>query len=209
MHLFKRIYYFILPPKGWRLTVLIAAGIFTGIQLLVIHTSNATSYFSEEPETCINCHVMYPFYASWSKSSHGREATCSECHVPRDNFFSKYYVKGTDGLKHATYFTFRWEPQVIRIKSRGTNVVQENCIRCHIDLVDMVQLVEVSGTSALDGDEKLCWDCHRETPHSSVRSLSAAPHALVEQLPSVMPDWLNRLTGQEDSRSTRIVEYPH
>jgi cytochrome c nitrite reductase small subunit len=209
MHLFKRIYYFILPPKGWRLTVLIAAGIFTGILLLVIHTSNATSYFSEEPETCINCHVMYPFYASWSKSSHGREATCSECHVPRDNLFSKYYVKGTDGLKHATYFTFRWEPQVIRIKSRGTNVVQENCIRCHLDLVDMVQLVEVSGASALDGDEKLCWDCHRETPHSSVRSLSAAPHALVEQLPSVMPDWLKRLSDQEVRRSTRIVEYPH
>ncbi len=209
MHLIKRFYQFILPPKGWRLTVLIAAGIFTGILLFVIHTSNATSYLSEEPETCINCHVMYPYYASWSKSSHGREATCADCHVPRDNLFSKYYVKGTDGLMHATYFTFRWEPQVIRIKSRGTNVVQQNCIRCHLDLVDMVQLVEVTGRSASEGEGKLCWDCHRETPHGSVRSLSGAPHALIEQLPSVLPEWLNRLTGGADRRSKRIVEYPN
>ncbi len=209
MLLIKRFYQFILPPEGWRLTVLIAAGIFTGILLFVIYTSNATSYLSEEPETCINCHVMYPYYASWSKSSHGREATCADCHVPRDNLFSKYYVKGTDGLMHATYFTFRWEPQVIRIKSRGTNVVQQNCIRCHLDLVDMVQLVEVSGRSASEGEGKLCWDCHRETPHGSVRSLSGAPHALVEQLPSVLPEWLNRLTGGTDRRSKRIVEYPN
>ncbi len=209
MHFFKRLYQFILPPEGWRLTVLIAAGIFTGILLFVIYTSNATSYLSDEPETCINCHVMYPYYASWSKSSHGREATCADCHVPQDNFFSKYYVKGTDGLMHSTYFTFRWEPQVIRIKSRGTNVVQQNCIRCHFDLVDMVQLVEVTGRSASEGEGKLCWDCHKETPHGSVRSLSGAPHALVERLPSVLPEWLNRLTGGDDSRSKRIVEYPN
>lgn len=209
MHFIKRIYDLVLPPEGWRLTVLIAIGILTGILLLVIHTSNATSYLSDEPETCINCHVMYPFYASWSKSSHGREATCADCHVPKDNVFSKYYVKATDGLMHATYFTFRWEPQVIRIKDRGKNVVQRNCIRCHFDMVSMVQLVEVTGGSANEGEGKLCWDCHRETPHGSVRSLSGAPHALVEQLPSVLPEWLNRLTGGEDRRSKRIVVYPN
>ncbi len=210
MYWITRLYHFILPPKGWRSTVVILAGIFTGILLLVIHISNAASYVGDEPETCTNCHVMYPYYASWSKGSHGREATCAECHVPQDNLFRKYYVKGTDGLKHATYFTFRWEPQVIQIKSRGTGVVQENCIRCHLDMVDMVQLVEVTGAGAKEGEGKLCWDCHRETPHGSVRSLSAAPHALVERLPSVMPEWLLRLAGHEAGRTTsRGVEYPN
>ena len=208
MNAFKRIYLFILPPQSWRMTVIILTGIFAGILLLVVHISNATSYLSDEPETCINCHVMYPYFASWDKSSHGREASCAECHVPQENIFSKYYVKGTDGMKHATYFTFRWEPQVIRIRDRGINVVQQNCIRCHIDLVDMVQLVEVSGKTAAEGDGKLCWDCHVEVPHSSVRSLSAAPHALVERLPSVMPAWLEKLSGQESARSSRVVEYP-
>ncbi|TVR41478.1 MAG: cytochrome c nitrite reductase small subunit [Bacteroidia bacterium] len=208
MKIIKRIIQFIIPPEGWRTTVIILAGIFTGILLFVVHVSNATSYISDEPETCINCHVMYPYYASWAKGSHGRDATCSDCHVPQDSFISKYYVKATDGLKHATWFTFRWEPQVIRIKNRGIHVVQANCIRCHIDLVDMVRLVEVTGSRASDGEDKLCWDCHVETPHGSVRSLSAAPHALVDRLPSVMPEWLEGLTRSESRRSKRVVEYP-
>ncbi len=208
MSVIKRLYTWLLPPQSWRMTVSVLMGIFVGILLLVVHISNASSYLSDEPETCINCHVMYPYFASWDKGSHGREATCAECHVPQDNFFSKYYVKGTDGLKHATWFTMRWEPQVIRIKSRGKGVVQQNCIRCHIDLVDMVQLVEVTGRSAARGDGKLCWDCHVDVPHGSVRSLSAAPHALVERLPTVLPRWLQGSEGREQTRSPRIVEYP-
>ncbi len=206
-HFFKRLYLFILPPRAWRTTVIILSGIFAGIGLLIVHISNAPSYLSDEPETCINCHVMYPYFASWDKGSHGREASCAECHVPQDSFFRKYYVKGTDGLKHATWFTFRWEPQVIRIKNRGINVVQENCIRCHIDLVDMVQLVEVSGRTAATGDGKLCWDCHKETPHGSVRSLSAAPHALVERLPSVLPEWVTGISTQKSQPTPRVVKY--
>ncbi len=197
----KSIYQFILPPEKWRLTVIILAGIFTGIFLLVVHISNATSYLSDEPETCINCHVMYPYFASWSKDSHGRDATCADCHVPQDNIFSKYYVKATDGLAHSAYFTFRWEPQVIQIKSRGINVVQENCIRCHIDLVDMVQLVAVTGKVAEKDEGKLCWDCHRHTPHSTVKSLSASPHALVERLPSVIPAWLRSSDSNNQKRA--------
>jgi cytochrome c nitrite reductase small subunit len=64
--------------------------------------------------------------------------------VPQDNIFRQYYVKATDGLWHATVFTARAEPQVIRMRERGIGVVQENCIRCHLDLVDMTSLVEVS-----------------------------------------------------------------
>ncbi len=208
MNIFKRLVHFLMPPEGWRLTVIVLCGIFTGILLLVVHISNAISYLSEEPETCINCHVMYPYYASWDKGSHGRDAVCTDCHVPQESFFGKYYVKATDGMKHATYFTFRWEPQVIRIKDRGTRVVQENCIRCHIDLVDMVQLVEVTAKTAAADEGKLCWDCHVETPHGSIRSLSAAPHALVERLPSVLPSWLDGLPGRENKRSSKVVTYP-
>lgn len=208
MNAIKRVFHFLVPPEKWRFTVLILSGIFTGILLLVVHISKATSYLSDEPETCTNCHVMYPYYASWSKSSHSQAATCADCHVPQDHFVRKYYVKGTDGMAHTTYFTFRWEPQVIRIKSRGINVVQENCIRCHLDLVDMVQAVEVSGRSAEAGDGKLCWDCHRETPHGTVRSLSAAPHALVERLPSVLPAWLENLVRSGRSRTEALPAPP-
>jgi len=193
----KRIIQFLEPPISWRLVVIIFMGVITGLFFLLLHISRATSYLSDQPETCINCHVMYPQYASWTKGSHGNQATCSDCHVPQDNVFRKYYFKGSDGLRHATFFTMRWEPQTIVLKEAGVNVVQENCIRCHLDLVDMTKLVETTGMNAKMGEGKLCWDCHRETPHGTVRSLSAAPHALVERLPSAMPDWLIRFLKRE------------
>ncbi len=206
MSFFQKFIQFIKPPVRWRFAVIILTGIFTGILLLVVHISKATSYLSDKPETCINCHVMYPHYASWSKSSHAQAATCVDCHIPQDNFVRKYYVKGTDGMAHSTYFTFRWEPQVIQMKSRGQSVVQENCIRCHLDLVDMSSLVTVTASNARMGEGKFCWDCHRETPHGTVKSLSAAPHALVERLPSVLPAWVNNLLRPEKLRTQDV---PH
>ncbi len=178
------------PPPGWKPAVIILLGVLTGVSLLVFHASEAHSYISDEPETCINCHVMYPQYASWARSSHRERATCAECHVPQDNFFSKYYVKGTDGMRHAYVFTSRTEPQVIQIKQRGINVVQENCKRCHMDLVDMVSIVEVTGMNHHEGRGSLCWDCHRDVPHGTVGGLSSAPFSLVPRLPPILPEWL-------------------
>ena len=39
-----------------------------------------------------------------------------------------------------TMFTFRMEPQVIRIKDAGRDVVQENCIRCHANYLHPISL---------------------------------------------------------------------
>lgn len=185
-----RLLKFLEPPSGWKPAVIIMMGVLTGISILVFHASEAQSYISDNPETCINCHVMYPQFASWSKSSHRETATCAECHVPQNNFFSKYYVKGTDGMRHAYVFTSRTEPQVISIKERGTGVVQNNCIRCHQDLVEMTRIVEVTGKNYRHGEGSRCWDCHRDVPHGTVRSLSSAPFSLVPILPSVLPVWL-------------------
>lgn len=194
----KRLLTILEPPSGWKPAVIILLGVFTGIAFLVVHSSEAHSYISDDPETCINCHVMYPQFASWAKSSHRETATCAECHVPQDNVFSKYYVKGTDGARHAYVFTSRTEPQVIRIKQRGINVVQENCIRCHQDLVEMTRIIEVTGSSHHEDTDNRCWDCHRDVPHGTVRSLSSAPFSLVPRLPSVMPEWLNDFLNRRE-----------
>ena len=39
------------------------AGVAVGMALLVARLANATSYLSDSPETCINCHVMTDAYA--------------------------------------------------------------------------------------------------------------------------------------------------
>ncbi|MBS4014715.1 MAG: cytochrome c nitrite reductase small subunit [Bacteroidetes bacterium] len=193
----KKLISFFIPPDSWKSAAAVILGIFTGFLILIIHVSNATSYLSDDPKTCINCHVMYPHYASWSKSSHQATATCVDCHVPNDNIFRKYAFKAKDGFMHSTYFTFRWEPQVLKIKSAGTQVVQDNCIRCHLRQVDMVQIVEVTRDMANRGDGKLCWECHRDTPHGTVKSLSSSPHSVVERLPTVLPTWLEQFMNKE------------
>lgn len=173
------------PPGKWRVPVIVISGVLTGLVLLILHIGNATSYLSDEPETCINCHVMYPQYTSWQHSSHGRFATCNDCHVPQTNPVDKYLFKASDGLRHSTMFTFRLEPEVIKIKSAGAEVVQQNCIRCHQSMLDHTSLV----SEAHAGDKK-CWSCHEETPHGTVSSLSSFPNSRVPLLNPVVPDWI-------------------
>ncbi|MFA7229321.1 MAG: cytochrome c nitrite reductase small subunit, partial [Melioribacteraceae bacterium] len=137
----------LIPPPQWRYPVIVVLGIFAGLGIYILHISNALSYLSDDPKTCVNCHVMYPQYATWERGSHGRGITCNDCHVPQDNFINKYLFKANDGLRHATYFTMRWEPQVIRIKDAGKEAVQENCIRCHNNIVHPIALRSINNKS--------------------------------------------------------------
>jgi len=161
-----------------------------GLGLLIFRVSNAASYLSNDPRTCVNCHVMSPQYATWQHSSHIRVATCNDCHVPQDNIFRTYAFKASDGMRHAYVFTFRLEPQVIQIKEAGKSAVQENCIRCHVKLLDRVTISKVSFEGSRHGKGLLCWDCHRETPHGRVNSLASAPYAQVPRLTPPLPDWI-------------------
>ena len=197
----KKFVKYLTPPTQWRIPVTLTLGILTGLGLLVFRVSNAVSYLSDDPHACMNCHVMTPQFATWQRSSHARVATCNDCHVPHDNFFRTYYFKASDGLRHATMFTFRLEPQVIRIHEAGINVVQENCIRCHFSLINQTEIVTVSGDTARHGADKLCWDCHREVPHGRVNSLSSFPLAQVPELTPVMPEWLEKFIYQDNKKS--------
>lgn len=178
------------PPPSWQGVALILLGIFFGLAIFTYHISRAGSYLSDDPRTCINCHVMIPQYASWKRSSHARVATCVDCHVPHENIARKYEFKMKDGMRHSYMFALRKEPQVIRIKSAGAEAVQQNCLRCHARTLDEVSIHKVTYEDARAGEGKLCWDCHREVPHGRVRSLSAAPHANVPGLDPVTPSWL-------------------
>lgn len=187
-----------IPPPQWRFAVIVLLGIFTGLGLYVMYISNAVSYLSDKPETCVNCHVMNSYYATWQRGSHGKVATCNDCHVPQDNFIRKYWFKANDGLRHATYFTMRWEPQVIQIKQAGKDAVQENCIRCHSNLIHPVALRSINNASVEDQTQKYCWDCHRNTPHGRVNSLSSTPYARVPTLAPVVPEWLEKFTADKN-----------
>lgn len=170
---------FFIPPPKWQFSVIILSGILVGLFFYIFYISNAVSYLSDKPTTCINCHVMYPEYSTWRMSSHGRNTVCNDCHVPHDNFINKYMFKASDGLRHSTIFTLRAEPQVIKIKDAGAAVVQENCIRCHQNNVHRLSIRNVTFEGASKGNGPLCWHCHREVPHGRVKGLRSTPFARI------------------------------
>jgi cytochrome c nitrite reductase small subunit len=181
------------PPDEWKLPVILAAGIFMGLFLFVFYISNAPSYLSDNPETCVNCHIMAPQFATWSHSAHREVAHCNDCHVPHNNVFNKFYFKAMDGLRHATIFTLRNEPQVIFIRSAGKRVVQQNCVRCHEFLISPDKYLSKENVFHSTKEGRSCIECHIETPHGRVTGLSSAPDARVPLPPSPVPDWIKRV----------------
>ena len=181
-----------IPPRRWRVPVLLLLGIFAGLFLYILYISNAFSYISDDPKACVNCHIMAPQYATWYHSAHREVTNCNSCHVPHNNVFNKYYFKAKDGLRHATIFTLRNEPQVIFIKEEGKHAVQNNCIRCHNDLISSKKIRVLSDHLYEHRTNRLCWDCHREVPHGRVNSLSSVPNARVPVPESPVPDWLKK-----------------
>jgi len=174
-------------PRPLQIGVYALAGVALGLALVLVRVANATSYLSDEPLTCINCHVMTDAYASWQRGSHGRVAVCIDCHVPHSSLVAKYAYKAQDGLKHSYVFTMRREPQVLELSDRAVPVVQANCVRCHSHQVMMVSLAQ--------GLERRCWDCHHNI-HGEVRSLSASPRALRPGLPDAGLEWMKEGDSQ-------------
>ncbi len=170
-------------PKPLQVGIYGLAGVALGMAVILVRIANATSYLSDDPQACINCHVMTDAYASWQRGSHGQAAACIDCHVPHSSIFAKYAYKGQDGLKHSYVFTARKEPQVLELSARAAPVVQANCVRCHSQQVTMIE--------ATAGLQRHCWDCHQGI-HGKARSLSASPTALRPGLPDAGLEWIKK-----------------
>lgn len=185
-------------PRRFILPIFIIGGVIVGLGAYAIYMSRAHSYLSDEPETCINCHIMSPYYASWNHSSHSQWATCNDCHVPQDNVISKYAFKAKDGLYHAAVFTIKGEPQAIRPTEASYEVIMNNCIRCHTQLnTEFVKTGMIEYSETKSGKGKACWDCHTQIPHSKISSLSGAPNAIVPLPSSPVPDWLKNMIDKK------------
>lgn len=198
----------LIPPKEWRLPVIILLGAICGLGFYVLVESKALSYLSDDPKTCANCHVMTPQYATWQNSSHREWASCNDCHVPQDNVFRKYFFKAKDGLYHSSVFTSRSEPEVIRMHEAGDKVVQENCIRCHQDQVTDARLESMVDDHYASRTERKCWTCHTEVPHGSIHSLSSVKYygKIDKQHQETVPDWLKSYLKKSENKKDKKDE---
>jgi cytochrome c nitrite reductase small subunit len=83
---------------------------------------------------------MRPQYDAWQKASHHSAATCADCHLPVA-FPEKYFAKAENGWGHSKAFTMQNFHEPIFITSKNMEILQNNCLRCHADLINMQSFV--------------------------------------------------------------------
>lgn len=152
----------IFPSYRSKIIAIIIGGIIVGGGALFMYMLRAHTYLGDDPAACVNCHIMSPYYATWFHSSHARDATCNDCHVPHENIVKKWTFKGMDGMKHVAAFLTKSEPQVIQAHEASSQVIMNNCIRCHTQLnTEFVKTGKIDYMMSMVGEGKACWDCHR------------------------------------------------
>ncbi len=140
----------------------VLAGVMLGIGAFTFNYAEGLSYFSSNPQACANCHIMNDQYESWGHSSHHAVAVCVDCHLPHETI-PKLIAKSDNGYHHSKGFTLQDFHEPIMIKPHNAAILQENCVRCHSDLIhDIVP----SSQDASGRDLSIsCTHCHSYVGH--------------------------------------------
>jgi len=148
------------------LAVLIGSAL--GICGFTFRYAEGGSYLSSDPAACVNCHIMRPQYDAWQKASHHTVATCVDCHLPASGL-SKWMAKAEHGYRHSKAFTFQDFVEPIRITAEDSVLLQENCLRCHADLLHD----QVAGATT-SRDAIQCVHCHSGVGHGEMAGLGGS-----------------------------------
>lgn len=147
------------PAGRAALIVAVLLGLAMGVSGYTFRYAEGLSYLSSDPKACVNCHIMQSQYDAWQKGSHHAVATCNDCHIPPSGL-AKWIAKATHGYQHSKGFTFQDFEEPIRAKAASAASVQENCVRCHSDLLHD----QLAGATT-DRDAVQCVHCHRGVGH--------------------------------------------
>lgn len=155
-------------PGKRAILIAVLLGCVSGLGAFTFDYGEGLSYFSKDPLACKNCHIMNEEYDAWTKASHHAVAVCVDCHLPHE-FIPKYIAKADNGYRHSKGFTFMDTPitsqhfhEPIQLKPRSSEILQENCVRCHSDFVhDIIQ-----GSKTAE-DAVNCIHCHRSVGHGA------------------------------------------
>lgn len=147
------------------LVAALALGAAAGLGGYTFHYAEGLSYLSSDPEACVNCHIMRPQYDSWQKASHHTVAACVDCHLPPAGL-DKWLAKASNGWHHSKAFTLQDFEEPIRIKAGNAAILQDNCLRCHGELLHD----QVAGATT-DKDAIRCVHCHAGVGHGDTAGL--------------------------------------
>ncbi len=139
---------------------LIAAGVFAGLVMGIgsytFIYARGSSYMTNDPAACANCHVMTDYYVKWQRSSHRSVAVCNDCHTPK-GVIPKYITKASNGFWHSLYFTTGNFPDNIQITSGNRTVAADACLKCHESLTRSMSPGHTTPGS--------CLKCHGKIGH--------------------------------------------
>jgi cytochrome c nitrite reductase small subunit len=141
--------------------VAVVVGMMGGVGVFTFNYADGVSYFSSDPRACANCHIMQSEYDSWRKSSHHAAAMCVDCHLPHE-LVPKLIAKSDNGYRHSKGFTFQDFHEPIQITKRNSEILQQNCLRCHGDLLHNL----VNSANSEKGDVS-CVHCHSYVGHGT------------------------------------------
>lgn len=120
------------------LVILGALFFLAGLSITTFVRAEGLSYLSNDPQACVNCHVMRDQFDAWEHSSHARVAACNDCHSPHNNEINRYYSKARNGFNHSLAFTLGSYGEVITITQYNEDIVNGNCMGCHNDMVSQI-----------------------------------------------------------------------
>lgn len=138
-------------------------GAFVGLGAFTFLYAEGLSYFSTDPDACVNCHIMRDQHDSWRKASHHADARCVDCHLPHA-LVPKFLAKAENGFWHSKGFTLQDFHEPIMIKAKNRGILLHNCTGCHQAMVSEIQPAHAEGDDALD-----CVRCHAWVGHGPVR----------------------------------------
>ncbi len=153
--------------SGILLSLLVGTSVGAGSY--TFYQGKGWSYLSNDPQACVNCHIMREQYDGWQKASHHAVATCNDCHVPHD-LVGKYLSKAENGFWHSKGFTLQDFHEPIQIRPHNMETLRHNCIDCHQGLVS--ELMGEPGQhygGGEHGGESKCVHCHRDVGHGPTR----------------------------------------
>jgi cytochrome c nitrite reductase small subunit len=139
------------------LVVAVAIGLAVGVGGYTFVYAKGASYLTNDPGTCVNCHIMREHFDGWVKSSHRSVAACNDCHTPH-SVVGKYLTKASNGFWHSFAFTTGRFADPIQIKTHNREVTERACRTCHQDVV--LAMAPGHGDSA-----ESCLRCHAEVGH--------------------------------------------
>jgi cytochrome c nitrite reductase small subunit len=133
------------------LAILAAAGL--AMMLMV----KIPAFGLAEAQFCGRCHVMEEQVSTYLHSPHANAANCGDCHDPHGLVTGSAFAAYT-GTRDVYRVVTNTIPPEIRTTNLSKIVIQNNCLRCHGDIMS-----DIGNTSHNGGS--YCFHCHHEIVH--------------------------------------------